>query len=398
MTRRKSGPTPDGPPNCHSSEIDTAPKRAGSSASVFPEPPTMRTPLLALAALASLGAPALAQTPADRAVPHYAHIFVIVEENKDYGQIIDPKTAPNIASLAAEYGNATRFYGEAHPSEENYVALVGGDTFGIHDDDAYYCKAGSTDKMCPGALVPGYADHTVHAPHLGMQLEHKGLSWKGYYEDLPAPGSLAVRADHGKLNGSGNTAFYAAKHSGFLNFASVQNDPHRAEHLVDFKQLDADLASGHLPAFALIVPNQCNEMHGLHGDAIPADCQNYDGLVRRGDQYTADLVKKIQATPAWRSPENVAIVVTFDEGFGSTRSGCCGVTPDAPSNFGGGHIPTVVLTNHGPRGVKDDTPYNHYSLLRTIEDAFGINEHLAHAAETDKGVVPMVPLFATSQR
>jgi hypothetical protein len=69
------------------------------------------------------------------------------------------------------------------------------------------------------------------------------------------------------------------------------------------------------------------------------------------------------------------------------------VTPEAPSNFGGGHIPTLVLTNHGPRGLVDDTPYNHYSLLRTIEDAFGIKEHLRHAADTDKGVRPMVRLF-----
>jgi phosphatidylinositol-3-phosphatase len=358
----------------------------------------MRTPLLALAALLGLGAPAWAQTPADRAVPHYAHIFVIIEENKSYDQILDPKTAPNIAGFAAEYGSATRFYGEVHPSEGNYVALVGGDTYGIHDDDAYYCKAGSTDRQCPGAIIPGYADHTVHAPHLGAQLEQKGLSWKGYYEDLPAPGSLAVNAGGPNFNGSRSTALYASKHSGFINFASVQSDPHRAGHMVDFKQLDADLASDRLPAFALIVPNQCNEMHGLHGAGFPADCQDVESLIRRGDRYTADLVKKIQATPAWRSPENVAIVITFDEGFGSSRDGCCGVTPDAPSNFGGGHIPTIVLTNHGPRGLKDDTPYNHYSLLRTIEDAFGIDEHLAHAAETDKGVVPMVPLFTAPQR
>jgi hypothetical protein len=100
------------------------------------------------------------------------------------------------------------------------------------------------------------------------------------------------------------------------------------------------------------------------------------------------------ATRAWRSKANAAIVITFDEGSGRTREGCCAVTPDAPSNYGGGHIPTIVITNHGPRGLKDETPYNHYSLLRTIEDAFGISEHLAHAGDGDKGVVAMRPLFA----
>ena len=72
---------------------------------------------------------------------------------------------------------------------------------------------------------------------------------------------------------------------------------------------------------------------------------------------------------------------------------CCGVTPEALSNYGGGHIPTIVITNHGPRGLADDTPYNHYSLLRTLEDAFGIERHLGHAAETENGVRPMARLF-----
>ena len=359
------------------------------------------TAISILAGLAGLfaagGVDAQAMTAADRAVPRYAHIFVVFEENKNYAQIMDPAAAPNIAGLAARYGDAAQFFGEVHPSEANYVALIGGDTFGIHDDDGYYCHAGLTDPVCAGAAAPGYVDHTVTARNLAQQLEAAGRTWKGYYESLPEPGSLAVIAsDPAFDNHTRKTALYAAKHSGFINFASVQHDPHRAEHIVDFKQLDADLASNHLPNFALIVPNQCNEMHGLHGPGVPADCDGSvdpAGLIRRGDQVVGDLVKRIQATRDWRSSENVAVVITFDEGAGKTREGCCAVTPDAPSNFGGGHIPTIVITNHGPHGVRDDTPYNHYSLLRTIEDAFGLPEHLGHAADTNKGVTPMAKLF-----
>jgi hypothetical protein len=360
----------------------------------------MRTSLLALAALAASAAAHAETTPADRAVPRYAHVFVIVEENKNYEQILNPAFAPNISGLAKAYGNATRFYGEVHPSEANYVALLGGDTFGIHDDDAYYCKPGSTDQRCPGAGQPGYVDHTVQAPHLGLQLEQKGLSWKGYYENIPEPGSGAVVAGGPGFDGSKKAALYASKHSGFMNFASVQQDPKRAEHIVGFDQLDADLKADRLPAFALIVPNQCNEMHGLSGLGVPDDCNglNKEALIRRGDRVAGELIARIQASAAWRSDENVAIVITFDEGSGKTREGCCAVTPGAASNFGGGHIPTIVITNHGPRGVEDDTPYNHYSLLRTIEDAFGVDEHLGHAAETDQGVVPMTKLFTASKR
>jgi len=199
-------------------------------------------------------------------------------------------------------------------------------------------------------------------------------------------------------DGTRSTALYASKHSGFVNFADVQTDPARATRLVGFDQLDRDLASGEAPNFALIVPNQCNEMHGLYGPKVPADCSalNKAGLIRRGDAEVGLLVKRIQQSPIWSAKGNVAIVITFDEGSGGSKGGCCATTPGSVANYGGGHIPTVVVTNHGPRGVADDTPYDHYSLLRTIEDAFGIPQHLAHAAETDKGVRPMVKLFAVA--
>jgi hypothetical protein len=206
-----------------------------------------------------------------------------------------------------------------------------------------------------------------------------------------------IASDPSFADGSRKTALYASKHSGFMNFATVQADPRRAERIVGFDQLERDLASGALPNFALIVPNQCNEMHGLHGPLVPPDCDgdNKAALIRRGDKVAGELVRRIQESAVWKGSGNVAIVITFDEGAGKTREGCCGVTPAAASNFGGGHIPTVVITNHGPRGLSDDTPYSHYSLLRTLEDAFGLPDHLGRASDASDGVKPMVPLFAT---
>jgi hypothetical protein len=356
----------------------------------------MRFALCTLAAVLAAAAPVAAKSL--EGVPRYAHVLVIVEENKDYDQILDPAAAPNISGLASRYGDAAQFFAEVHPSEANYVALLGGDTFGIHDDDAYYCKAGSSDPFCAGAAQPGYADHTVARPHLGEQLAKAGLSWKGYYESLPAPGSGDVVASDPKFdNGTRKTALYASKHSGFMNFASVQADPRRAERIVGFDQLERDLAADRLPAFALVIPNQCNDMHGLHGEGVPFDCdgEHKAELIRRGDAFAGDLVRRIQASAAWKSRKNMAVVITFDEGAGKTREGCCGVTPGEASNFGGGHIPTIVITNHGPRGLSDATPYSHYSLLRTIEDAFGIGDYLGHAADGASGVKAMAPLFAT---
>ncbi|MDQ2680570.1 MAG: alkaline phosphatase family protein [Candidatus Eremiobacteraeota bacterium] len=301
-----------------------------------------------LLALLLLGAVSRSGSP-DARVPRYAHIFVIMEENKAYGEIIGSPDAPTITKLAREYGTAANFYGEVHPSEGNYVALVGGSTFGIHDDASFL-------------------RNSVDAPSLASQLDAEHLGWKGYYEDLPSPGSLAPYS-----------GLYAGKHSGFLNFKSVRDDPHRAEHIVGFDQLGRDLRANALPAFGLIVPNLCNEMHGVgYFSSGSDDCKPWHKgrLIWRGDQNVKQITGAIMASKAWKSSANCAIVVTFDE-------------DDTGGSDAGGHIPTIVVTNHGPRRVVDSSLANHYSLLRTIEDAFGIHNYLQHAAQAS----PLMSLF-----
>ena len=339
-------------------------------------------------------------------LPRYDHIFVIIEENKGLSQIMKhPEWIPEFHALAAEYGTASQFYAEVHPSEGNYVAMLGGDTFGIHDDDAFFCKPGLKNEFCEKSAKPDYVDHSIAARSVMDQLAGKDLSWKAYMEDIPGAGSLVPRWPTQGYPAKGlPDELYAAKHNGFVNFKSVRDEPAQdlMKHFVGFADLDTDLASGDMPNYAHIVPNQCNDMHGLGRDAgnVPEDCtkKNLEGLIRRGDAELAMLVGKIVHSKVWSAPGNAAIVVTFDENDDDERTagkqGCCGYEPDSAANFGGGLIPTLVITNHGPRHLVDPTPYNHYSLLRTTEAAFGINEYLRHAGDSDKGVVTMTPLFA----
>jgi len=309
---------------------------------------------------ATMGAPARATTtPLDGQVPRYDHILVIVEENKDYSTIMEGSLTPNIMRLAKTYGTATQMFGERHPSQPNYVAMLGGDTFGVADD---------------------HFPDIVDQPNLGTQLRAKGLDWRAYLEDLPAPGWIAGAV-------SPPPGQYAAKHTGFTNFKSTHDmsAPELAKHLVAFDALHADLKSGNVPAFAFVIPNLCNEMHGA--DA----CPDQPTVIARGDAVAGALVAAIQASPIWTTPgKNTAIVITWDEDGSFSNGSCCVKNANNP---GGGHVATVVVTNHGPSGVVDATPYDHYSLLRTIEDAFGL-AHLAHA--DDATVLPMVPLFTTS--
>ena len=337
---------------------------------------------------------------AAQGLPRYDHILVIVAENKNYEHIIGSENAARLNMLAKEYGLATSFYGEVHPSQGNYIAMLGGDTFGINDDDAWSCEPFKISTACPFAFYPNYASHSVSARSLMDQLADAKLTWKGYFEDLPAPGSLAIFNPSGE-NPDPNRPnnLYAAKHNAFINFERVRQDPKIAEKIVPLEQLRSDLAASKLPNYAHIILNQCNDMHGLSRakPTPPDDClyENPGALIQRGDKAIGDVVDEIMAAPVWWGRSNVAIVITWDEDSSKPvgQQGCCGSDPASKANFGGGHVPTIVVTNHGPRHVEDPTPYNHYSLLHTTEEAFGISEHLGFAAETGKGVRTMTPLF-----
>lgn len=373
---------------------------------------SLKTPVVLVALLAAAVASVAMAAGSTRSAAHppipiYKHIFVIIEENRGFHEIMDhPEWTPVIHRLASDYGIATQFYAEVHSSEANYIAMIGGDTFGIHDDDAFYCYAGVKDRFCEESASLGYADHDLTERSLMDQLASNRLTWKGYFENIPAPGSLRPRWPTPDYPSPGvPNEMYAAKHNGFVNFRSVNREPYRqlAYHFVGFGQLDRDLAADTLPNYAHIVANQCNEMHGSDAPGVPADCKgaNEAGLIHRGDAEIGVLVNKIMSSKVWTDPGNTAIVVTWDENNKEERSsgvqGCCGYDPHSKANFGGGHIVTIVITNHGPRHLADPILYNHYSLLRTTEAAFGIGEYLGHAADTGKGVVTMAPLFAVGR-
>jgi phosphatidylinositol-3-phosphatase len=272
--------------------------------------------------------------------------------------------------------------------------MLGGDTFGIHDDDAWFCEPYTISASCPHAILPGYVSHSITAPSLMDRLAAAKLTWKGYFEDLPAPGSLDIFSGTGTADAPAE--LYAAKHNGFINFERVRKDPELAQKIVPLGQLAADLAEHGAPNSSHIILNQCNDMHGLWSHGALADCADAHAVVRRGDAAIGGVVDRIMAAPLWAKDANAAIVITWDEDGGSSAGehGCCGYEPGSAANFGGGHIPTIVITNHGPRHVEDAEPYNHYSLLRTTEEAFGIGDYLGFAGASDKGVKAMTPLFA----
>ena len=202
-------------------------------------------------------------------VPAFAHVVVIVFENKESTSVLGSRAAPTFNSYGRRYAKMTRYYGVTHPSLPNYLALVSGSTQGITTD-------------CTGCVVD--------AKSLADTVEASGRTWKTYAEGLPAPGFL------GPFNGR-----YAKKHNPFAYFRSIAEDPARRARLVPLSQLGPDLRRGTLPSFSLVVPDLCHSMH---------DCS-----VAVGDAWLRSQIAKFVRLP------NTVVFVVFDEGSTSIAGG-----------------------------------------------------------------------------
>jgi hypothetical protein len=258
--------------------------------------------------------PAPLDVPAAKLPPSKtSHVVVIVMENKEYDDVIGSRDARYLSKLARRYASPRSLYGIRHPSLPNYLALIGGETFGIDDD----CTSCSVDGMT-----------------LPDQLERAGRTWRAYMQGLPHP--CFKGAGHGR---------YAKKHDPFMYFKSIRDSARRCGRVVPYTQLGRDLRRGDLPDFAFVSPDLCADTH---------DCS-----VRTGDRFLESVVPAILRE---LGPHGM-LVVTYDEG--TSDRGCCGVAR-------GGRIATVVAGPDVRRGATGKGDYSLYSILRTVEDFFGL--------------------------
>ncbi len=304
----------------------------------------MSAAVLCTGLLALAGGPVSASGSGNRSdLKNFQHVFVIMMENTGYDSLIGNTNAPWINSAASTHGLATSYFGVTHPSQPNYVAA----TAGIQGND--------NDN-----------DETLSVPNIVDQMESNGKSWKAYMQNL----SLCTT----KLAHACGNQLYERKHNPFVSFADVQSSPARMANIVDLSQLSSDLAAGTVPDYVWISPDQCNDMHGRAGaSSDPCRFANVQGLIRTGDAFLSDTVGAIMSSSAWTG--NSVIFVAWDEsdftnsptnfGFGDT-SGCC----DSIRGNGGGHVVTLVISHSDHASRTSGVSYNHYSLLRTIQDGW----------------------------
>jgi phospholipase C len=265
-------------------------------------------------------------------VPDFSHIVVIVFENKEFDSVVGNGKMPYFNLLANTYTLLTSHFAVTHPSLPNYLALIGGDTYGITDD-------------CENCFLA--------APSLPDFIEQSGRTWKTYQDDMPDPCFV------------GSTLRYVQKHNPFIYFDPIRLDVERCERsVVPLAQLDGDIALNDLPNFIFITPDICYSSH---------DCD-----LPLADSWLKEQMDKLY--PALESSgEPFLIILTWDEGRGN--GSCCGLSESA-----GGRVATVLISPQVKSNFKDDTPYSHYSILKTISESWGLLQ-LGHAADAETKLI-----------
>ena len=252
-------------------------------------------------------------------------------ENHSYNEVWNTSSTPYITQLGNSYARATNYFAVTHPSLPNYLDLYGGSNYGITTD----CQ-------------PSSSCH-VNAVSLADNLEAKGLTWRAYMESMPSPCYLT------------SSGTYAPKHNPFVYFDDIRTNTTRCNsHDVPYSDLSSDLASAATtPNYVFITPNLCDDMH---------DCS-----ISTGDTWLSNNLPPILNSPAC-TVDKCLLILTWDEDDNSSSN----------------HVLTIFAGSAAKMGgVTSAVAYNHFSLLRTIEDIFGLPTQTSN----DAAASPMTDLL-----
>ena len=271
------------------------------------------------ASLAWPSVPSAMQAQIDFASPagkHFDQIVIVMMENEGTNEAL---ADPYIVSLVRRGAWFSNYRAITHPSFPNYLAIVAGSTFGLDSD---------------------HRPPPLKGPTIVDRLEEKNLTWKSYAEDYPGGCYLGSAAGAGRLAPTAApTELYVRKHVPLLAFASIQNNPARCGRVVAASQFMRDARAGKLPNYSFYTPNMFNDGH--------------DTSLEASSTWLKGFVRNLESTIAMH--QRTLVVITWDEGGGRENRVLALL------------LGTVV--NPGRYAV----PLTHYSLLRTIEENFGLS-------------------------
>jgi phosphatidylinositol-3-phosphatase len=246
-------------------------------------------------------------------VPRFGHVFLLLEENHSYSSVIGSSSMPYLNSLAQQYGLATEYFANTHPSIGNYFMLTTGQI--ITNDDAYR--------------------GTVDADNLVRHFLGAGITWKSYAESLPSVGYTG-----------GDVYPYMRHHNPFTYFTDVVNSGSEVNNLVPFSQFAGDLANQGLPQFSFIVPNALDDAH--------------DGSLNQSDTWLKVNIAPLISSSTFQ--QDGLLVIVFDESF------------DSDTQPGGGQVPAVIVSPKAKKGLQSTTLYQHQSTCELVIEGLGLTK------------------------
>jgi phosphatidylinositol-3-phosphatase len=377
---------------------------------------------LAVAVPAAIAHPTKSDRHAPAAASKYSppaikHVWIITLENEDFAYSFGKpgeKQAPYLAKTLPSKGALLKdYYGVGHDSLDNYTAMISGQApnYELGQDCGRYAPfvqfgGENFDKWTKyGQLSGEGCVYPKYVSTVANQLTHHKLTWKAYEQDM---GNLphrdkTVETSHGPACGhpkvgaidltdstGPKTDSYATRHDPFVYFKSIiDNKAYCDSHVLSLKPLRADLKKiSTTPNYSFITPNTCMDAHDT-----PRCQDGTKGGLPRANEFLKTWIPRIMHSPAYRA--NGMIVINFDESGSDENAGaCCGEKdslgysdpshPDMnePGLYGpgGGKVGAVVLSRFIKPGTTSTVGYNHYSLLRSVEDIFGLR-HLGDAQQ-----------------
>ena len=277
-------------------------------------------PVIALAVLQlACGSGGTHQTPVPTTQPTFNHVVLVVEENHSYSDVIGNSSMPYLNSLASQYGLATQYFANGHPSMPNYLMLTTGEMESFDDNFS----------------------GTISDDNIVRELVKAGKSWKAYEESIPSAGYIGGDADP-----------YVRRHNPFSYLSDVQQNTSQAANIVPFSQFASDLASNSLPQFSFIAPNINNDAH--------------DGSLAAADSWLQSNIAPLLASSTFQS--SGLLIITFDE------------SETFDVDHGGGHVATVIISSKSKAKYQSQTEYQHQSTLRLALAASGVDSFPGMAA------------------
>lgn len=258
-------------------------------------------------------------SPTPATLPTFSHVFLVVEENHSFTEVIGNSSMPYLNGLASKYALAKQYFANAHPSIPNYLMLTTGQMETLNDNFS----------------------GTIGDDNVVRELVSAGKTWKTYQESIPSAGYLG-----------GDAPPYVRRHNPFSLLSDVQNSTTQAANIVPFTQFATDLANNSLPNFSFIVPDVNNDAH--------------DGTLATADSWLQSNMAPLIASSTFQS--GGLLVILFDEGELSDF------------NHGGGQVAAVIVSSNSKPNFQSQTLYQHQSTLRLVLEALGVKKFPGQAA------------------